>query len=145
MDRDENDAAALRRLAEAVADGAEVDWNAAGSAAPELMPQLASLRAIATISQWCHRVGEVDTSAAIPTAPGSVGAAAGSPSEVPPRSELPSYSTPTHVTRTATAASAHCWGFAHPTVQSSAMSMSISNSMHPDRHQPRSPTRHATS
>ena len=54
----------LRRLAEAVADGADVDWNAAGSAAPELSPRLEGLRAIAEISHWCHRVGAAEAIAA---------------------------------------------------------------------------------
>ena len=87
MEPDEGQGGALRRLAEAVADGAAVDWNAAGAAAPDLTPRLAGLRAIATISHWCHHVGEVEAGAA--DAPGENEANAIAPAGRPESGPMP--------------------------------------------------------
>ncbi|HZM15098.1 MAG TPA: serine/threonine-protein kinase [Candidatus Krumholzibacteria bacterium] len=51
---------ALQRLAEAVADGALLDWAAAGTEAPELAGELDNLRAIESIARLCRQVGEGD-------------------------------------------------------------------------------------
>ena len=65
MAHDENDKeGALERLAEAVADGALLDWAVVGSGAPELAGELGSLRAIESISRLCRQVGEEAPAAA---------------------------------------------------------------------------------